>query len=164
MNAFRHRLADAEEFEHAVADALRERGWLVEPFGQALLTPTARDILRGDPNAQHRWLPDLLAYRPARGTRVLVDAKASGAPNYAIEKDALSALVEHERTALMPVYVVFSDWHVARACELWEIVDDERYCRTGPYYGRGSGTPYWLIRKGALPRTFDNTFGAKVGR
>lgn len=159
MVGFADRLSVAEQWEAAVAAALVERGWKAERYGQALLTPEARRILRGDPHAQHRWIPDLLAYHKQRASRVLIDAKASRGPNYTIEKSALSALVEHERTALMPLYIVFHDWCVARACELWEITEDARICRTGPPPIAGSGTPYWLIRKGALPRTFDSTFG-----
>jgi hypothetical protein len=158
--SFAARLELAEAWEHEVAAALEARGWAVEPYGQALLTEAARRMLRLDPHAQHRWLPDLLAHHPDKAVSVLVDAKTGDGPNYAIEKSALAALVAHEANALMPLYIVFHDWHVARACELWEIVDDERIARTGVYQGRGSGTPFWVIKKGNLPRTFDSTFGS----
>jgi hypothetical protein len=157
--SFAARLAEAHAFEDEVHAALEQRGWIVEPYGQALLTPQARRILGGDAHAQHRWLPDLIAYHERRATRVLIDAKAGDGPSYAVEKSALSALSEHEGNALMPLYIVFRDWRVVRACELMAATDDTRICRTGPPPSRGSGTPYWLFRKGSFPRTFDNTFG-----
>jgi len=160
---FAARLEFAEAWEREVAAAIEARGWAVEPYGQALLTEAARQMLRRDPHAQHRWLPDLLAHHQGKAVSVLVDAKNSNGPNYAIEKSALAALVAHEANALMPLYIVFSDWAVVRACELWEIVDDERIARTGSYRGSGSGTPFWVIRKGMLPRTFDSTFGSVNG-
>ncbi len=155
---YTERMAAAAAWERTVVDRLHHEGWQVEPYGQALLTPAAKQMLQQHTMAQHRWLPDLIAGRD--DSTILVDCKATlgHQPCHAIEKSSLSSLVAHEQNALLPVYVVFNDWHVARACELWELTDDSRVCRTGPPSARGSGTPYWLFNKTKMPHMFDDVF------
>ena len=156
--SFESRMAQAQAFEAEVSAELTLRGWDVASFGQGLLTREARQILGHHAHAQHRWLPDMVAYHPRRDRHAMIDAKSCAGPNYSIEKSSLSALVEHEQTAVMPVYIVFSDWATIRATELWDLTDTS-VCRTGPPPTRGSGTPYWLIRKGAIHTSFDDVFG-----
>lgn len=174
------RLAAAQRHELAVAHRIRALGHSVEPFGQALLRPAVRDYIT-DTNSLLRWLPDLAVMVAAARVLVLVDAKgclSTNTANHALEMRSLAGA----RLTELPVWYVC---HEFRALSAASVLDDgpDRMCcsecwdtfthhpdvlptrcpRHRARQGRGSGTPYVLVRKDrciplerALPPTQQN--------
>jgi hypothetical protein len=133
-----------------VADLMRARGWIVEPFGQALLTETIRAVIRRKDNLPLRWIPDLLCTRDQKDPPiVLIDAKTgrSDTPFYDLERNAYDAAMRWLYSMRADdFWYVWHDFHrssvmqISQGLARGEIVP-------GPYFGNGSGTPYLLIPK-----------------
>lgn len=159
MTTFHQRLAAAKEHEQRVTDALLVRGWLAEPFGQAMLSDTMRDHLRRIPTSV-RWMPDIIAAKsyPAGERIIFIDAKAGDrhkeTGNHDIE---LAALESAERWIELsggqcPYYFVFGDGGIVTPGDVREV------CWNGFYNGNGSGTPFVLFPT-AVCRQFTAVFG-----
>jgi hypothetical protein len=158
--SFAERMATASTHEIAVKQRLNDRNWQAELFGQILLPPNLRDLLKqysddyGNPTLL-RWLPDILAgyLRPGRAYCCLIDAKTCGPnqKNYAVEKSAIDALAILTQALHIPSFFVFDDWGVLTA----HIIQQRGW--SGPDHGNGSGTAYFLVeRRYSLP--FDRIF------
>ncbi len=177
---FEERIALANAQERAVASDLRARGLQIEPFGQALLAPAVRDVLKLT-DSLLRWLPDLIGWRPGKPKLFLVDAKgckSSNTPNHSIEIRSLLAA----RLTMLPVFYVceeyralplavpFEDGIDGSCCDqCWRRVLDDPLGQELPVRcpehqrraGRGSGTPYVLIRNDRC-RALEQLFGSIV--
>lgn len=169
---FDERLAFGNAVQESIAVDLEARGLAVKPFGQALLAPEVREILR-QTNSLLRWLPDLVGWRPVRPRMFLIDAKGTmrrATTNHSIELRVLLAA----RFTMLPTFYICDDRRALPADDVWPPTPDgpiERYCCDGclthaladptgrllpthcPEHarrgGRGSGTPYALIPKTA---------------
>lgn len=75
--------------EQVTREAIADLGLKIHDFGQGLLAPAIRDMLRGVPDPQ-RWTQDFVVRTP-RGRSVYVDAKYSfpNSPNHSIEMRSL---------------------------------------------------------------------------
>lgn len=144
--SFQQRMDVARAHEERVLGWLGDRGWYAEFFGQGQLTPRMRDYLR-DVDTAVRWMPDIIASRrlAARTLVAFFDAKAGErykqTGNHDIEVAALDAAEKWIDLSgdRCPYYFVFDDGGV---------VTPERIRQTGkpgPYYGRGSGTPFLVF-------------------
>lgn len=153
--SFQERLAAAEAHERAVQRRLEAAGWTVVPFGQGQLPAEMRDALRRV-KTPARWLPDLLAARRVgrRTVAVFVDAKTGRADtaNYDIEWECVLSLVRFAKFSRLPVVFVMHDFGVLYP-EFVRFVS-RHGVRTG-HGGKGSGTPYCLVRK-TLAAPFDS--------
>lgn len=173
------RMEIGSAFELDAANELRARGLRVDPFGQALLPPDVREVLKTT-DSLLRWLPDLIGWRPNKPRPFLIDAKTCLRPtrNHAVE---LRVLLAAHFTDL-PVFFICDDIRALQASAVWPDGEIERTCcnrcrslaladatgRELPRYcpehkqrgGRGSGTPYALIRRG-LCRPLHELFGAR---
>jgi hypothetical protein len=109
----------------SVVPEITRRGYLIEPFGQGLLSPAVRKRLREQNCPAHlslmRWLPDRAVMVPGDNRRLgLIDAKTclngnQQTPYHAVEfRSILGALVTRIRS-----FYVCSDLHVLSAAELW---------------------------------------------
>jgi hypothetical protein len=130
----------ADTHELAVIQKLEDARFEVVRFGQGLLSPELRELLK-QTRSKIRWLPDILAVRLP--LVLWVDAKTGrrDTPNYGIETEALlghRALVH----AGYDVVIVWPDFCWSRAAELHP--DD---LQPGVHIGNGSGTPFLLVRK-----------------
>lgn len=157
--SFQKRLDVAREHEQRVLDALNQRGWFAEFFGQGQLTPRMREYLR-EVDTAVRWMPDIIASkRVANRTLVaFIDAKAGDrykkTGNHDVE---VAALCSAEKWIDLsgdqcPYYFVFDDGGVATPDRI------RGTGKPGPYYGHGSGTPF-LIFPTLVCRPFDAMFG-----
>lgn len=175
------RLANAHAHEQAVRAELSARGLVIEPFGQALLSESVRAMLQTT-RTLLRWLPDLIGWRPLKPRPFLIDAKhcigGSKTPFHSFEIRALLAA----RIIGLPVIYVCDEYRALLAEEPFNGVDggccDEcwRLANTGllggsvpdrcPEHarrgGRGSGTPYVLIKRTRCVG-LDKLFGAVAG-
>lgn len=119
------RMALAGAHEQAIGRELRERGYDVEPFGQALLSAQVRKRLRDQRCPAHlslmRWLPDLAVMLSGTPHLVAIDAKTnekcnSTSRNHAIElRSILGGLVTR-----MPVVYVCCDMSLLTVKDLYE--------------------------------------------
>jgi hypothetical protein len=159
MRTFLERMASASEFELTVLDALRDRGWSAERFGQGQLGENLRDHLR-KVDTPVRWMPDIIAAKPfaARTIVVFIDAKAGqryrDTGNHDLEVSALESAerwIEYSSDAC-PHYFVFQDWGVTTPAVVRELG------WRGSWRGFGSGTPFLLFPVTAC-RPFDAIFG-----
>jgi hypothetical protein len=159
-------MSDAKIAEGSIAEKITLRGYVVQPFGQELLSDVVREELKKTQSLL-RWLPDFAVIGSPHGM-VLVDAKSAtkanqDSPNYAIE---MRSILAGEMTQLRVIYVFHDDRYVpvrdvrakiARPCcvDCGDAFDDgsahrlPEYCSVyGPRRGRGrSGTPFVLVRK-----------------
>lgn len=157
--AFEKRMAAAAAFEKQVRDALAERGWYAEPFGQAQLTERTRQALRDiQPTTRVRWLPDIIASRrfSSRTQVIYIDAKAGDkwreTGRHDFECAAVEASAKWAEYSGCPTYFVCSDWSVYTPDHVAETGTP------GSFRGSGSGTPFLLVlQRSGLP--FD-VFGA----
>ena len=90
-----------------------------------------------------RWMPDIIACRDS--VVILVDAKEAqrlDTPNWTIEAAAFDAGTAFQATFGHPLLYV---WHDFTA----NLHDELVFANSDPWGGltRGSGTPYWLVRK-----------------
>jgi hypothetical protein len=155
MSTFGSRLRLASATETEATERLRDAGYVVGQFGQAMLPQEVREQLRHS-ESDLRWLPDLIAIR---GTReLLVDAKTSArsdTPNYSIELRAHRAHLALMSAYGVPVVYYFTGGSANYAALVRiETMFDGR--GTG-----GSGTPFLLARK-AEQQAFEVIFGDGV--
>lgn len=159
---FAGRNAKAIQWEQKLIAVFRAKGWTAYPFGQSLLPPEARELLRHYVNDAHqptllRWMPDIIAFRcpevcgdhPAQlgthpGRVVLIDAKTcEDRPNYAVEMSAQEAAAAWTDRLHTPTFFVFDDGGVLTPRD----VAQRGRPGPAPSPGRGSGTPYFLVEK-----------------
>lgn len=157
------RLAWADAHEQAVMSELRGRGLAVDRFGQALLPPPIRNVMKGSTSLL-RWLPDLACWHPTARHLALIDAKGSigsKTENHAIELRSILAA----RITGLPVFYVCDEMKALLATQIvraggccdgcWERMQDDPWGRRLPVRcpeherrgGAGSGTPYVLVSR-----------------
>lgn len=163
MSSFQERFRDARQWELDLRDKLRERGWIADLFGQALLTEQWRRILGaysdsfGRP-AIMRWMPDLITSAPDDPRTVkLIDAKTGDAStgNYSIEVDAHKAALAFENVMYVPVLFVWKDGVLTT-----HDVEHKHFKRLDGSNTNGSGTPFFLVKK-QFAKKPDNVFPPK---
>jgi hypothetical protein len=161
-SSFERRMERAVAFECAVRDAITERGWYAEPFGQAQLTSGMRDALRlVQPSTLVRWMPDIIAAKNFGGRQrvIYVDAKAGDkwrtTGRHDFEVNAVESAHRWVEYSNCPTYFVCSDWSVFTPDIVREVG------QLGSYRGSGSGTPFLLVRAAAGMR-FDALFPAQA--
>jgi hypothetical protein len=166
MSGFDERFTVGTALEVAVANDLTARGITVSKFGQALLDEDVRDVLKTTQSLL-RWLPDLIGWRPSRPRPFLIDAKScvrKDTPNHSIEMRVLLAA----KFTDLPVFFICDEFKVLPSGEVWPDGSWRACCDdclqkaladpTGrllptrcPEHvrksGRGSGTPYVLVRR-----------------
>lgn len=175
---FDERLRFGGAVEQAITVDLESRGMCVRPFGQALLAPEVRDVLKTTQSLL-RWLPDLVGWRPVRPRMFLIDAKGTmrrATANHSIELRVLLAA----RFTMLPTFYICDDHKALAADDVWPDGPILRTCCDGcrqaaladptgrllpskcPEHvrrgGRGSGTPYALVPKEAC-RPLEALFG-----
>ncbi|WP_433615408.1 hypothetical protein ACQP2P_11490 [Dactylosporangium sp. CA-139114] len=153
MTAWDRRKIIGDALEQRVADELRSRAWVVNPWGQGVFEEGIQRALRRT-DSSVRWTPDLVA---ARGETVcFIDCKANmtgGARRrHAIERAAVRAHLQLVAWTDLPVYYVFDDLGVATPYDVLAAG------RRGPTSFVGSGAPYYLIST-SMDRPFDTVFG-----
>jgi hypothetical protein len=155
--SFATRITQATEHELVVIDALREREWIAERFGQGQLPETVRATLRRI-QTPVRWMPDIIAMKsfPTGPQLRFVDAKAGDkwreTGNHDLEVAAIDAAEAFYAYAKWPVYFVFSDMSVVAPEDVREVAVP------GTWRGNGSGTPFLLFPT-AVGRPLDAVFG-----
>jgi Holliday junction resolvase len=158
--AFAERFDAGIAHERAVADRVRQAGWLCEPFGQALLSEAMRQALRHSGRTPVRWMPDLIAVR-ARDV-LFIDAKTvqSATANFSIEADAYDSAQRWSSALGEALVYVFADFRANYCAAIEKERQLGRDRVRGPFPGVGPGrTPYYLVRKDDQP-DFDEVFGA----
>lgn len=176
--AFDERLAIGNAVETAIMVDLEARGLVMHKFGQCLLAPDVREVLKTT-NSLLRWLPDLVGWRPKKPRLFLVDAKGTmrrDTENHAIELRVLLAA----HFTMLPTFFICNDHKALAADTIWPDGPIVRTCcdrcremaladPTGrllpskcPEHvrkgGRGSGTPYALIRRDSCS-SLESLFG-----
>ena len=110
------RIKIGQAWERRVTEVMRALGWRVEPYGQALLSDEARDILKRT-NDPQRWTPDLIGQSPT-GRTVYIEAKYSDPSktgNHAVEVAASDAHIAWwDRNAAPIIYAFPADQTNAR--------------------------------------------------
>ncbi len=158
-DSFANRIGRATEKEKADAARLEKLGFKVYPFGQSLFPDEARAFLRKQKHLYLRWLHDLLAIRIKDGWPILVDSKIGrkDTQNWVLEKDAHDAhRLQLPALGVTSVYI----WPDGCSCSYVEDLTDEVLI-DGSYHGKGSGTPFWLVRK-ELTRPLDTVLGSDI--
>lgn len=175
---FDERLAFGDAVQDAITVDLEARGMHVKKFGQALLAPDVRDVLKTTQSLL-RWLPDLVGWRPEKPRMFLIDAKGTmrrSTANHSIELRVLLAA----RFTMLPTFYICDDFKALAADDVWPDGPILRTCCDGclekahadptgrllpskcPEHarrgGRGSGTPYALIEKSHC-RSLESLFG-----
>lgn len=148
---FSDRMALALPHERAVAEVMAGVGWFVDRWGTELLS---RDLHRQLLHARSplRFQPDMVAVRE---NSVLwleaktVSEKNKRTGNVSVQKECLSALLSLSVAQRTPIYFV---WWDMTATPVAELAHCDHKC-TGPDWGNGSGTPYWLAAKDRLTCT-----------
>lgn len=168
--------------EDATAAKLESLKNHVQTYGQALLPPAARELLRGSPTLD-KWLPDYLVDTVRDGV-VLADAKFSYPKNrnHSIEMRALLAALRQG----IPVWYVCSfydpdtgafydykaikatsvptAWPCCPSCLLiWHSSPDAQvvnqllpeHCQRARIDVAGSRTPYFVVKLDTFPATGD---------
>jgi hypothetical protein len=153
MTSWNRRKKIGDALERCVADELRSRAWVVNPWGQGILDEGIRSALRRT-DSSVRWTPDLVA---ARGETIcFIDCKGNmtgGArQRHAVERAAVKAHLQLVAWTDLPVYYVFDNLGVATPYDVLMAG------RRGPTPCVGSGAPYYLIST-TLDRPFDAVFG-----
>jgi hypothetical protein len=150
-DTFHDRLTVAQRHEHDVSEHLRDCGWLVAPWGQEMLSERIRKMLKMVDRTNLRWQPDIIAVRDGR--LIMVDAKYETdrnalSPNFAVEKASVDAL---HLLGMYARHVVYFAWRDMTATPVHDVAStDDKW--TGPHFGTGSGTPYWLVPKCSVSR------------
>jgi hypothetical protein len=173
-------LGKAHELDAAAE--IRLHGLRVDEFGQALLSEDARAALR-QTKSLLRWLPDLVAWRPAKPRPFLIDAKTCldgrKTANHSIELRVLLAA----RFTDLPVFFICDEMKALEADYVWPGGNIVRACcdrcladaaadPTGRQLGkrcpthlarggRGSGTPYVLVARSAC-KPLETFFGYRL--
>jgi hypothetical protein len=132
--------------ELTVADVLREMGCKVQPFGRGEWSHISEQMQNKVVTLRHA--PDMIVAREGRFG--LVDCKSSDSryvdsPNVVIEAESLTALMKWSEMLDIPAIVVWHDMTYDRV----ESIDAIR-TKTLLRDGKGSRTPYWLIRRREL--------------
>ena len=144
-------------FERVVEQALAKRGWIVEPFGQAMISDRMRIYLQRT-QSPVRWLPDLIAAKSyAHQTNIsFVDAKAGlryqETGRHDIERASAEAAEGFAQFTQCPVWFAFHDGSVTTPDRVLEVG------RPGTFRGNGSGTKFILISQ-QICENFDYIFG-----
>lgn len=148
--------------EQRTLDALRERGWDSELFGQSLLTEPMSDRL-GRVDTPVRWMPDIIAGKNIGGRQRIVFVEAKGGTRY---RDTGNHDIQVASLDAAEKWVTFAGGE----CPLFYIFDDlgvttpaaiRASCWEGQYRGNGSGTPFVLFPT-AICRPIDAIFGAAI--
>lgn len=157
IGSFADLMAQTDDHETQVIEALRRRDWNAQKFGQAQLTELTRSHLRCIKTSV-RWMPDIIATKQTglKTTAACIDAKGGRTylrtENHDVQSDALLAAEKWAQYSGLPVYFVFRDWGVVTP-------DDVRtHAWDGQYNGRGSGTPFKVFPT-QLCSSFDVVFG-----
>jgi len=149
MASFSERLQVGETHERRVADELRRRGWVVDQWGQGVLSKPIRDGLWRS-NSRLRYLPDLIATRDS--DIVTIDCKdrmQSKTGRYSVKRECVNFGLQ--LTALgVPVFYVFGNLAVLIPTEVMS------YDRIGPH-ATGSGAYLLVSERNA--RELDDVFG-----
>lgn len=178
MTAFDERLAYGNAVEASITVNLEARGLCIRKFGQALLAPDVRAVLKTT-NSLLRWLPDLVGWRPQKQRLFLIDAKGTmrrDTRNHSIELRVLLAA----HFTMLPTFFVCNDHRALDAADVWPDGPILRTCCGGcrekaladptgrqlpvrcPEHlqrgGRGSGTPYALISRSEC-KSLESLFG-----
>jgi hypothetical protein len=132
--------------ELTVAEVLRAMGCKVQPFGRGEWSHITEQMQNRVVTLRHA--PDMIVARDGRFG--LVDCKSSDpkyldSPNLVIEAESLTALMKWSHMLDIPAIVVWHDM-------TWDHVDtiDAIPAKTLYTDGKGSRTPYWLIRRSDL--------------
>ena len=140
---FGARMSTGLVHEHDVAAALRAMKCKVQPFGRGEWSEISDEMTGRVVTLRHA--PDLIVVR--QGKFCLVDCKAStpnhfDSPNVIIEADSLTALTSWSQMLDIPAIVVWHDM-------TFDSVESINHLQTKELRneGRGSGTPYWLVRR-----------------
>lgn len=146
MSGFQSRWEQARPWELMVQAWLISNGWIVEEFGQGMLSEKARDIIHGF-DTDIRWLPDIIARRmlPEIGSSALIIVDAKNSPrhartgNHAVETRSTEvALKFHGPKPIHALYAFpHGDMPGFVSVPVWHALAEDR-----PYLGSGSGTPF----------------------
>jgi hypothetical protein len=150
---FPQRLKPALAHEQNVLAWLKQRGIKAFPFGQGLLAPECRDLLKRF-SSPVRWMPDIVFFI-SQQCHGYVDAKTGRLDtfNHSIEINALQAAKLW--TAFAGATGYFFVWENGETASLQSVLANLEI--PGNYRG-GSGTPFALLpRRICLP--FDVVFG-----
>jgi len=147
------RMREATAGERATIARLRLAGWHVTGFGQAMLEPAFRKVLRRT-ESDVRWFPDIAAVR--NGRACFADAKTSmpgrETLNWSIEIRSYQTELRFMALYGDPLFYVFPDGGTT-------IAPDLAIETLMPGSSRGSGTPFLLTRRSAQG-SFDELLGA----
>jgi hypothetical protein len=142
--------------ETRVADALRARGWTVQPCGQGTYLPAIRHALARTRSVL-RYFPDLIAARD--GELVTIDAKdrmpSTHTHRYAVSTATANAGLLFTAThAPTPLYYVFGDLKVLTPAEVLHY--------TAHSHPHTSGA--WLLIATERAHAFDEVFGTAAAQ
>ena len=153
MNGWNQRKLIGDAHEGRVSEELAARQWIVDPWGQAILSEQVQRAI-----SRTRWknFPDLVAARD--GDLVAIDAKdrmsSAETGRYAISRECVSFGLQFVAAFGVPIFYVFGNLGVLTPQEVMS------YGSTG---ARGMGGSYYLIN-GRLAHQFDDVFGNPIVR
>ncbi len=154
-----NRLHHGRAHEIAVRERLQRHGWIVQDWGQGILSDEIRVALRvggREPAVLWRWIPDLIAVKGSRV--VLIDPKSdlrSDTAYFSIEIGAWQAHLAMLPLGLHVVYV-WADFTCNTAQGLKPVGDP----KPGVSEGR---TWFYLIRKDEQ-KSFEWAFGPPLNK
>ncbi|MEV7169324.1 hypothetical protein AB0O18_06495 [Streptomyces sp. NPDC093224] len=155
MPSFQQRKAVGDAHEQRIAEELTACGWVVNPWGQGVLTHPVQAALRGT-GSSLRWTPDLLAAKDGRVA--MIDCKSSMTSRttrrHAIESAAVRAHLQLVAWTVLPLYYVFDSLDVLTPFDA--LVAGQN----GPHSIAGSGAPYLFVPTTHC-RSFGSTFGSR---
>lgn len=157
------RLYLGESHEKRVEEALRCRGWAVQPWGLGLIQKPFHIALQSQPHVVlWRWIPDIIAMKDQ--IVLLVDAKTEwrrDTPYFTLEINAYQSHLAMAALGL-PIVYVWGDL-TCNTPQRLNIIDcffpDPGKRRVGT--SGGSGTPFLRVRKDEQ-RSLDSWFGSPL--
>jgi hypothetical protein len=168
------RLEKGKEAEAKIITRFRESGYEADPYGQEVLKPRMRNILKKCRNALgeaplFRWHPDFMVAGEINGKAMaaLIDGKSTSAKykdDYSIELSSVLALRGFSASMLMDCYFVFDDWGVIAAGDVERAVRHSgRVIYPSSKPQGGSGTPFVVFKRSFAMR-FEDVFPSIIKR
>lgn len=127
-------------------------GWKCSPYGPSTDNPIRGMLADVKPRSLLRWFPDLIATNGKEACLIEVKSTKPGNHNWAIEKMSLKVAMQLNNFFGIRIVYAFvdSEGEIERLIDYADLAELPK--STGPQTQRGSGTPYWLIRR---PKAID---------
>ena len=122
-------------------------GWKCSPYGPSTDDPIWGMLADVKPRSVLRWFPDLIATNGKEACLIEVKSTKAGNHNWAIEKMSLKVAMQLNNFFGIRIVYAFVDsgGQIEQLIDYTDLAQLPK--RTGPPPRRGSGTPYWLMKR-----------------